>query len=265
MNGVRCRRLGKIVEVTIDRPKANAIDATTSRELGRVFEEFRDDDGSLVAIITGSGDRFFSAGWDLKSGADDGALPDQRPGGDFGPGGFAGITELPGLYKPIIAAVNGAAVGGGCEIVLACDLVIAAEHASFGVPEVKFGVMADAGGVQRLARRVPHNVAMEMLLAGRRLSADEARQFGLVSAVVSSGELMRAAHQLAEAICEGAPLAIQAVKQIVNESEGMPTAAIFGDMRKGRYGMYDKALKSEDAKEGPRAFAAKRRPVFQGR
>lgn len=265
MNGVHVETREGIVEVVIDRPKANAIDAAASRELGRIFAAFRDDDGVRVAIVTGTGERFFSAGWDLKSGAATGELPDQRPGGPFGVGGFAGITELPGLHKPVIAAVNGAAVGGGCEIALACDIVVAAEHATFAVPEAKVGLLADAGGVQRLARRVPHMVAMEMLLAGRVLGADEAVRFGLASAAVPIASLRERAWALARSIAEAGPLAVQAIKQIVTESEGMKPSAIFAAMREGRYPLYDRALRSEDAKEGPRAFAEKRPPRFKGR
>ena len=265
MEFIRCRRDGKVLEIVIDRPKANAIDAALSVELGRTFAEFRDDDSLLVAIMTGAGEKFFSAGWDLRSGAESGELPDQSPGGPFGVGGFAGITELPDLFKPVIAAVNGLAIGGGCEIALACDLVFAADHATFAVPEVKVGVMADAGGVQRLARRLPRNIALEMLYTGRRLSALEAMQYGLVNGVVPAARLMDHARDVARTICEGAPLAIQAVKQIVTRGQQENEADLFAQMRQGRFPLYRRALDSEDAKEGPRAFAQKRPPIFRGR
>jgi crotonobetainyl-CoA hydratase len=265
MDFVRCKRDGKVLEIVIDRPKANAINAELSTELGRTFAEFRDDNGLLVAIITGAGEKFFSAGWDLKSGADSDGLPDQSPGGPFGVGGFAGITELPNLFKPVIAAVNGLAVGGGCEIALACDLVLAAEQAAFAVPEVRVGVIADAGGVQRLARRLPRNIALEMLFTGRRLGAAEAVQYGLANAAIPAPELMDRAREVARKICEGAPLAIQAVKQIVTQGQQENEADLFRHMRQGSFPLYQQALCSEDAKEGPRAFSEKRAPVFRGR
>ncbi|MSP83090.1 MAG: carnitinyl-CoA dehydratase [Alphaproteobacteria bacterium] len=265
MTGVVTKEDGKVLEITIDRPKANAIDMATSRALGEAFARLRDDDRLLVGIVTGAGDRFFSAGFDLKSDGDPESFGDLRPGGPFGIGGFAGITELPRLYKPVIAAVNGIAFGGGCEIALASDIVIAADHALFAVPEVKVGLLPDAGGVQRLIGRLPRNIALEMLLTGRRLTAAEALQFGLVNAVVPLTQLMARARERAASICEGGPLAVQAIKQIVTESEGSHPIATFDAMRRGRFALYDRALRSEDAKEGPRAFAAKRPPLFKGR
>jgi crotonobetainyl-CoA hydratase len=265
MEFIRRERQGKVLEIVIDRPKANAINAELSTELGRSFAEFRDDDTLLVAVITGAGEKFFSAGWDLKSGAESGALPDQSPGGPYGVGGFAGITELPNLFKPVIAAVNGLAIGGGCEIALACDLVFAAEHAAFAVPEVKVGVIADAGGVQRLARRLPRNIALEMLFTGRRLGAAEAVQYGLANGVVPAERLTDHVRGVARNICEGAPLAIQAVKQIVIQGQQENEAELFRQMREGRFPLYRRALDSDDAKEGPRAFAERRAPVFRGR
>jgi crotonobetainyl-CoA hydratase len=265
MDFIRRERHGKILEIVIDRPKANAINAELSTELGRTFAEFRDDDSLLVAIITGAGEKFFSAGWDLKSGTQSEELPDQSPGGPFGVGGFAGITELPNLFKPVIAAVNGLAIGGGCEIALACDLVFAADHAAFAVPEAKVGVMADAGGVQRLARRLPRNIALEMLLTGRTLGALEAVHYGLANGAVPAQKLMDRAREAARTICEAAPLAIQAVKQIVTEGQQDNEAELFRQMRQGRFPLYQQALNSDDAKEGPRAFTEKRTPIFRGR
>ena len=264
MEFIRGRREGKVLEIVIERPKANAIDAALSTELGRAFADFRDDDSLLVTIITGAGERFSSSGCDLKSGAESGELPDQSPGGPFGVGGFAGITELPNLLKRVIAA-NGLAIGGGCEIALACDLVFAAEHAAFATPEVKVGVMADAGGVQRLARRLPRNIALEMLFTGSRLSAADAMQYGFVNGVVPAARRMDHAREDTRTACEGAPLAIQAVKQIVTRGQQENEADLFAQMRHGRFPLYCRPLDSENAKEGPRAFSQKRPPLFRRR
>lgn len=261
---VQQTRRGPILEVLIDRPKANAIDAETSRLLGEVFLAFRDDRDLRVAIVSGAGDRFFSAGWDLKAAAETGEIPDQSPGGPYGPGGFAGITELPRLFKPVIAAVNGLAIGGGFEIALACDMVVAAEHAEFALPEVQRGVLADAGGAQRLARRLSYSIAMELLLTGRRMGAVEAEQRGLLNRVVPASELMSSARALAEQVAAGAPLAAQAAKQIALESEGLTATEAFAAMREGRFDFYDRARISKDAIEGPRAFAERRPTRFTG-
>ena len=196
-----------MLEVTIDRPKANAIDAATSRELGEAFVGFRDDPGLRVAIVTGAGDRFFSAGWDLKAAA---AGDDEG----YGPGGFAGLTELFDLDKPVIAAINGWAAGGGLELALACDLIVASTTAQLSLPEVTRGLVPDAGGVLRLPKRMPRALAMEMLLTGRAIDADEAARWGLVNRVAQPEALMDEARALAERILEAAPLAVQAVKAI---------------------------------------------------
>ncbi|HKW69767.1 MAG TPA: enoyl-CoA hydratase-related protein, partial [Candidatus Dormibacteraeota bacterium] len=152
---VRTTRDGAVLEVVLDRPKANAIDAATSRLMGQVFERFRDDTDLRVAIITGSGARFFSAGWDLKA-----AAAGEPPDADYGAGGFGGIQQLPNLNKPVIAAVNGLAVGGGMELALSADLIFAADHARFALPEIAAGTLADAATV-RLPKRIPHHVAMD--------------------------------------------------------------------------------------------------------
>ncbi len=183
------RRDGAVLEVVLDRPKANAIDAATSRAMGQAFAAFRDDPELRVAIVTGAGDRFFSAGWDLKA-----AAAGETPDADFGVGGFGGLQELPGLDKPVIAAVGGMAVGGGFELALSCDLIIAATHARFALPEIKAGQLADAATI-KLPRRIPHHIAMELLLTGRWLDALEAKHWGLVNEIVAAQDLLPRARE----------------------------------------------------------------------
>jgi crotonobetainyl-CoA hydratase len=255
MSAVRTTRRGAVLEVTLDRPPANAIDAATSRELGEVFAGVRDDPAIRAAIVSASGERFFSAGWDLRAAA---AGEEE----DDGLGGFAGLTELFDLRTPVIAAVNGMAVGGGFELALACDLVVAATGAEFFLPEVGLGFVADAGGVVRLPARLPRAIAMEMLLTGRRMGAEEAARRGLVNRVVPPVDLLPAARELADAIAGAAPLATRAVKAVVDATEGMTAPAAFAAMRD--VPDYRQMLASEDAKEGPRAFADGRPPEWTG-
>ena len=249
---------GPVLEVTLDRPKANAIDAATSRELSRLFAAFRDDPGLRVAILTGAGDRFFSAGWDLNA-----AAGGEEFEADYGEGGFGGFGELPGLLKPVIAAVNGVAVGGGFEIVLAADFVVAAEHARFWLPEASLGIVPDTASV-RLPRMLPPAVANEILYAGRRLDASEAQRWGLVNAVASADELMAEARTLAARIAEAAPLAVAAISQIRDRTQHLPPADAFELLRSGDLDAYEAMLVSEDAAEGPRAFTEGRPPRWQG-
>ena len=190
---------GPVLEITLDRPKANAIDAATSRELSHVFATFRDDPELRVAIFTAAGDRFFCAGWDLNA-----AAGGEDFEADYGEGGFGGFGEMPGLLKPVICAVNGMAVGGGFEIVLAADFVVAAEHARFWLPEASLGIVPDTAAV-RLPRMLPPAVANEILYAGRRLDAAEALRWGLVNSVAGASELLAEARALAARIAEAAP------------------------------------------------------------
>lgn len=252
-------RNGSILEITLDRPKANAIDAATSRAMGRLFAEFRDDPELRVAILSGAGPRFFSAGWDLGAAAEGEAID-----ADYGVGGFAGLTEMHDLHKPVIAAVNGLAVGGGFELALACDLVVAAEHAQFFLPEVLVGVLADAAAF-RLPKRLPRPLALELLLTGRRLDAAEALRWGLVNAVVPAEALLEKAREYARLILKAAPLAVAAVKEVTRATEALDLPACYALMRSGRLAAYQRMLTSQDAQEGPRAFAEKRDPVWQGR
>ncbi|MEQ8655258.1 MAG: enoyl-CoA hydratase-related protein [Kiloniellales bacterium] len=253
-------RQGQILIVTLDRPKANAIDAATSREMSRVFEEFRDDPDLRVAILTGGGERFFSAGWDLKAAAEGEASES-----DYGKGGFGGITELWDLKKPVIVAMNGLAVGGGFELALAGDLVVAADHVRAWLPEVRLGILPDAGGVLRLPRRIPRALAMELLMTAREIDAAEMLRIGLVNRVVPAAELMAASLDLAEDLLQAAPLSLAAVKEIVNGTEDLSLEAATAKMRGPDLPTYRKALASEDAQEGPAAFAEKRAPQWQGR
>ena len=175
---VKTRRVGAVLEVVLDRPKANAIDLVTSRKLGEVFAAFRDDPELRVAILTGGGEKFFCAGWDLKAAAGGDAVD-----GDYGVGGFGGLQELRDLNKPVIAAVNGIACGGGLELALSADIILAADHASFALPEIRSGTVADAASV-KLPKRIPYHVAMEMLLTGRWLDVEEAQRWGFVNYAV---------------------------------------------------------------------------------
>ncbi len=252
-------RQGQILVVTLDRPKANAIDAATSREMSRVFEEFRDDPDLRVAILTGSG-RFFSAGWDLKAAAEGEASES-----DYGRGGFGGITELWDLKKPVIVAMNGLAVGGGFELALAGDLIVAADHVRAWLPEVRLGILPDAGGVLRLPRRIPRALAMELLMTGREIAAEEMARIGLVNRVVPAKKLMETSLALAEELLLAAPLSLAAIKEIVNGTEELSLEAATARMRGPELPTYRRALASEDAKEGPASFAEKRPPRWKGR
>ena len=256
-DAVKVTRDGAILEVTLDRPKANAIDRRTSIAMGETFVAFRDDPELRVAILTGGGEKFFCAGWDLKAAAEGEAYD-----ADYGPGGFGGITELHDLNKPVIAAVNGLAFGGGFELALSCDLIVAAEHAEFCLPEIKVGVLADAATF-RLPKRMPRNVAMELLMTGRRMSAGEAARWGLVNAVVPSA--MEHARELAALLASGPPLALAAIKEVVRATETLDNAACYALMRSGTLAAFEAMLASEDAREGPRAFAEKREPIWKGK
>jgi crotonobetainyl-CoA hydratase len=249
---------GSTLLITLDNPKANAINVATSIELYNAFARLRDTAELRTGIITGAGERFFSAGWDLKA-----AAAGEAVDADHGPGGFAGLTEFFDLGKPVIAAVNGMAMGGGFELALAADIVVAADHAEFGLPEVKLGIVADSGGLLRVPARVPRAIAMEWLLTGRRIPAQEAARWGLVNRVVPVGELVDAALEIASAIEAAAPLAVGAVLEVTRATEGMDVASAFATLQGGVLPGYTAMLQSEDAFEGPRAFAEGRPPVWK--
>ena len=256
---VTTERDGGVLLVTLNRPKANAIDLATSRALGNAFKAFRDDDALRVAIVTGAGERFFCAGWDLKAAAAGDAVD-----GDYGVGGFGGMQELPDLNKPLIAAVNGMAVGGGWELALSCDIVLAANTASFALPEIRAGTLADAASI-KLPKRMPYHVAMELLLTGRWLDAAEAKQWGVVNEIHPPEALLPRAWALARELAAGPPLVFAAIKEVVREAETMRAQDALSRVGKRQFPTVDRLYDSEDQQEGARAFAEKRDPVWRGR
>ncbi len=261
---VQVTREGRVLVVVLDRPKANAIDLETSRKLGEAFVTLRDDPDLSVGIVTGAGEKIFSAGWDLKAVESGEMSTDNWWEDDYGPGGFAGLTELWDLNKPVIAAVNGIVIGGGFELALACDLIVAADHVTFSLPELPLGMVPDAGAIQRLHRRLPYNKAMEMYLLGQRMSAQDAAAYGLVNKVVPKDELMKTAMSWASQLSEVAPLALQSVKELLRAIEGDTIQNAFQIMRSADLPNYRQMLSSDDVTEGVSAFVEKRDAKFKG-
>ena len=256
---VKVNRVGGIYEVTLDRPKANAIDLVTSREMGEVFKEFRDNSELRVAIIKTAGDKFFSAGWDLKAAADGDAVDS-----DYGVGGFGGLQELRNLNKPVLAEVNGMAVGGGFELALSADMIYAAEHTTFALPEITAGTLADAATL-KLPKRIPYHVAMEMLYTGRWMEAEEAQRWGLVNQVLAADKLHDRVWEVAEQLEVGPPLVFAAIKEVSREAEGMKFQDALNRVTKSQFSTVDTLYHSEDGLEGFKAFAEKRAPVWKGK
>jgi crotonobetainyl-CoA hydratase len=257
---VRIQASGGVLTIILDRPRANAVDVATSHALYEAFATLEADPDLRVGIITGAGDRFFCAGWDLKA-----AAAGEPVNADHGPGGFAGLTELHRRRKPVIAAVNGIAAGGGFELALAADLLVAAKHAQFSLPEATLGIIPDSGGVLRLPRRLPRPLALELLLTGRVLAASEALEHGLVNQVVPGNQLLNAAQELAARIVASAPLAVAAILEVLEATDGGSVQDGYATLRSGTLPGYAAMLGSQDALEGPAAFAERRSPVWKGR
>ena len=256
-DGVRTTRDGAILEVTLDRPKANAIDLAASRRLNAIFTAFRDDPDLRIGIITGAGEKFFSPGWDLKA-----AAQGEESDSDWGVGGFGGLNYPHNLDKPIISAVNGIACGGGFEVVLGTDIIVMEEHARFALPEINVAVLADAATI-KLRRRIPYHIAVEFLMTGRWMDATEAKHWGLANHVVPKGQALTKAREIARQLADGPPLLYPAIKQLLRHTEMVSEHEAF-ELHDSLHAV-QKVVRSEDLKEGARAFSEKRKPVWKGR
>ena len=248
---------GSILEITLSKGKANVISAEDSRELNRMWEAFRDNPEQRFAILTGKGEKFFCAGWDLKNVAEN----EEEADSEYGSGGFGGLNYPRNFNKPVICAVNGITCGGGFEVMLGCDIIVAEEHATFALPEIKVGVLPDCG-VVKLRRRIPYHVAVELMMTGRWMDAEEAKHWGLVNHIVPKGHGLTKAREIADNLATGPPLLYPAIKQVLRMTEMIPENEAF--TVHDACSAVEAVNRSEDIKEGARAFAEKRNPVWKG-
>jgi crotonobetainyl-CoA hydratase len=254
---IRVEAIGPVLEITFDHPPAHAFNEQASRDLDAALSRLNDDPDLRCAIVTATGERMFSAGWDLK------AVAAGETGEDFGPHGFMGLRRFD-LIKPVIAAINGLAVGGGFEFALNATLVVAADHAEFGLPELQRGFIPEAGGLWRAHRKLPINVASELLLTGRRLTAEEGFRLGFINRIVPRERLMEEARGLARSIVSAAPLAVGALLEVTREVEALSDEQAFARLYSGLPAR-ERMRRSDDFNEGPRAFAEKRPPRWTGK
>lgn len=256
---IQYKKQDHITYITIDRPKQlNALHPPANFEMRKAFNHFKNDTDAWVAILTGTGNKSFSSGNDLGYHAIHGVPGEPYPEADVHP--FGGITSDFTCWKPIIAAINGYALGGGLELALTCDIIVAADHAKLGLPEPRVGLVASAGATNRLPKQIPYKIAMGMLLTGKQIRAQEAYQWGLVNEVVSYEDLIPNAEWWAEEILKCAPLAVRATKQMATISQDLP----LDESVKLRHSEYEKAMDSQDFLRGPKAFIEKRSIKWEG-